>query len=198
MIERHKMARTKKQAAQDKKAVNEFISPELVMKSVTDYLDKEGFKYLMLEDKICEIVIQGDNLSIQLMYYVYNNHLILRVPHFIRNVDVMRPKVVYLMNYAMNEILDIRFEVGQEGKSISSSVQHLLGDTVPTEAQLRYLTMLIINVTDNYYQKFIQAIYSGTPFKHVADQMQEDIDEGIEETEEMSMADLIGDPLKIN
>ncbi len=192
------MARTKKQAAQDKKAVNEFISPELVMKSVTDYLDKEGFKYLMLEDKICEIVIQGDNLSIQLMYYVYNNHLILRVPHFIRNVDVMRPKVVYLMNYAMNEILDIRFEVGQEGKSISSSVQHLLGDTVPTEAQLRYLTMLIINVTDNYYQKFIQAIYSGTPFKHVADQMQEDIDEGIEETEEMSMADLIGDPLKIN
>ena len=192
------MARTKKETVQKEKVVNDSISPELVMKSVTDYLDKEGFKYLMLEDKICEIVIQGDNLSIQLMYYVYNNHLILRVPHFIRNVDVMRPKVVYLMNYAMNEILDIRFEVGEEGKSISSSVQHVLGNTVPTEAQLRYLTMLIINVTDNYYQKFIQAIYSGTPFKHVADEMQEDIDEGIEETEEMSMADLIGDPLKIN
>lgn len=191
------MARTKTKSARENK-VSDALDSHLVMKSVTDYLDKEGFRYFMSENDICEILIQGTNASLQLVYYVYQNHLILRIPHFIRNVDVMRPKVIFLINQAMEEVMDIRFEIGEEGKSISAAVQHLLGRDVPTEAQLRYLTMLILNATDEYYQRFLQAIYSGTPFQHFEQAMQEDIQEGIEENEDISITDMIGGPMKIN
>jgi hypothetical protein len=155
-----------------------------VMNIVKKFLDKEKFKYIETEEQACEIIVQGYNLIMQLVYYVYKNHLILRIPHFIRNVDVMRPKLVFMINRFMEEILDIRFEVGEEGKSISATCQLLLEDALPTERQLRFLTMLIMNVADDYYPKFMQAIYGKEGDASFDAEMERDIGEGIDEIEE--------------
>lgn len=193
-----KINKAVKTVKKEKDSAKVFETPVTeVMSCVKKFLEKEKFRYVENKDESYEIIIQGDNLMLQLVYYVYRNHLILRVPHFIRNVDVMRPKLIFSINRAMEEILDIRFEVGEEGKSISAICQLLLEDALPTERQLRFLTMLIMNVTDDYYPKFMQALYGSEGSKSFEAELEHEINEAIDESED-DLPGIYKKTLKIN
>jgi UDP-2,3-diacylglucosamine pyrophosphatase LpxH len=154
---------------------------EKVFNRAEQFLKRQKFNYSIRPDGSPEVVLHGDNLIMCLNYYFYNKHLIVRVTNFIKNVDVMRPKVLFLINQLMEETLSVRFEVDAEAGAISAVCQHVVADAVPTLKQIELLTMLVVSVVDDSFHKFMQAIYGPSGHASVEAMLDREFEEFSEE-----------------
>ena len=55
-----------------------------------------------------------------------------------------------------------------------------------------------MNIVDEYYPKFMYAIYGAEGSNSIIKALNEDMQDGIDESENMTMTEIINDPLKIN
>lgn len=94
-----------------------------------------------------------------LVIYLHNSHLIFRVPNFIRNVDLSRKDVLLFIMQVTNEILDIRFELGKDGRSLSACCQHILEDGWLTRKQFDLAMMVLVHMVDDTFPRFMEIIY---------------------------------------
>ena len=58
-----------------------------------------------------------------------------------------------------NEILDIRFELGKDGKSLSACCQHILEDGCLTRRQFDLAMMVLVHMVDDTFPRFMQLVY---------------------------------------
>ncbi len=178
--------------------------PEI--EKVIGFLEHDKIRYHQLAHDAVELFMQAKNLTIQLIIYSHNSHLIFRVPGYIRNVELNRLEILSYLMQIMSEVLDIRFEVSPDGRSLSACCQHILEDGEITRAQFDLAMMIILHVVDDTYPRLMQLLYTGDKpgatefagdnFESVTDNpsqvsdLVEDEDEPEEESEE--------DEIKIN
>ncbi|MGM0599367.1 MAG: hypothetical protein ACQETH_06075 [Candidatus Rifleibacteriota bacterium] len=130
------------------------------MQMVRQFLQEEKIKFNDVDKDAVELYMQAKNLTIHLLIYTSNGHLIFRVPGFIRNVNLNRLEILMLIMKIMNEILDIRYEISPDGKSLSACCHHILEDGAITKSQFDLAMMIIIRLVDDTYPQFMQMIYS--------------------------------------
>lgn len=145
-------------------AAGSFVSLP-VIEVVKGYLDADKMRYHQISEEALEMYMQGNNFTMHLVIYVHNSHLIFRIPNFIRNVELRRLDVLLFIMQVTNEILDIRFEVGKDGKSLSACCQHILEDGELTRKQYDLAMMVLMHIVDDTYPRFMQLVYghSGPP-----------------------------------
>ncbi|NCB37263.1 MAG: hypothetical protein EOM80_00705 [Erysipelotrichia bacterium] len=131
----------------------------LVIETIRGYLDADNIKYQQISEDALELYMQGNNLTMHLVIYLHNSHLIFRVPGFLRNVDVRRMDLLLFIMQVTNEILDIRFEISKDGKSLSACCQHILEDGSLTRKQFDLAMMVLMHIVDDTYPRFMQIIY---------------------------------------
>ncbi len=127
---------------------------------VKDFFDQDKIRYNIIDENAIELYMQARNLTMHLMIYQHNGHLIFRVPGFIRNVELNRLDVLMFIMKIMNEILDIRFEVSADGKTLSACCHHIIEDGEITRAQFDLAMMIIMHIVDDTYPQFLQILYS--------------------------------------
>lgn len=130
-----------------------------IIAQVKTYLDAAEIRYHDIADDAIELYMQGHNLTMHVVVYVHNSHLILRVPGFIRNIDLYRSDIMQFLMQVMNDILDIRFEIGKDGKSLSACCQHILEDSMITRRQFDLAFMVLIHIVDDTYPHLMKLIY---------------------------------------
>jgi hypothetical protein len=133
--------------------------PEI--EKVIGFLEHDKIRYHQLAHDAVELFMQAKNLTIQLIIYSHNSHLIFRVPGYIRNVQLNRLEVLTYLMQIMSEVLDIRYEVSPDGRSLSACCQHILEDAEITRAQFDLAMMIILHVVDDTYPKLMQLLYAG-------------------------------------
>ncbi|MBU1107857.1 MAG: hypothetical protein KKB51_14380 [Candidatus Riflebacteria bacterium] len=130
-----------------------------VIKQVKSYLEDAEIKCHDVSNDAVELYMQGHNLTMHVVIYVHNGHLIFRIPGFIRNVELRRLDIMQFLMQVMNDILDIRFELGKEGKSLSACCQHILEDSSITRRQFDLAMMVLIHIVDDTYPHLMKLIY---------------------------------------
>ncbi|PKL50290.1 MAG: hypothetical protein CVV42_03280 [Candidatus Riflebacteria bacterium HGW-Riflebacteria-2] len=135
------------------------FSPLAIIAQIKTYLDAAEIRYHDIADDAIELYMQGHNLTMHVVVYVHNNHLILRIPGFIRNIEMYRSDIMQFLMQVMNDILDIRFEIGKDGKSLSACCQHILEDTMITRRQFDLAFMVLIHIVDDTYPHLMKLIY---------------------------------------
>ncbi len=140
--------------SQSETNVNEIIS------LVKTYLADAEIKYHDIAEDAVEMYMQGKNLTMHIVIYVHNSHLIFRIPGFIRNVELRRADVTHFLMQVMGDILDIRFELGKEGNSLSACCQHILEDASITRRQFDLAIMVLIHIVDDTYPHLMKLIYN--------------------------------------
>lgn len=143
---------------------NSFVSLPII-DVIKSYLETDNMRYQQISEEALEMYMQGNNLTMHLVIYVHNSHLIFRVPNFIRNVELRRLEILLFINQVTNEILDIRFEISKDEKSLSACCQHILEDGTMTRKQFDLAIMVLMHIVDDTYPRFMQLIYgkSGQP-----------------------------------
>lgn len=137
------------------------VKVKKLVEQIKGFLAEDEVHYSMVSDNCIEVYIQAENVNLVILIYVVNDHVIVRAPDFIRNVKLKSLDVLSFMLKIMNEVLDIRLEIDEEGKSLSSCCQHIVEDNTITKKQFDFMMMVVIRVTDDIYQKMMQIIYSG-------------------------------------
>ncbi len=130
-----------------------------VIEAVKGYLEADNMRFSQLDEEALELYMQGHNLTMHLVIYLHNSHLIFRVPNFIRNVDLNRKDVLQFIMQVTNEILDIRFELGKDGRSLSACCQHILEDGWLTRKQFDLAMMVLVHMVDDTFPRFMEIIY---------------------------------------
>ena len=134
-------------------------STRAIIAQIKTYLDSAEIRYHDIADDAIELNMQGHNLTMHVVIYVHNNHLIFRIPGFIRNIDMLRSDIMQFLMQVMNDILDIRFEIGKDGKSLSACCQHILEDAMMTRRQFDLAFMVLIHIVDDTYPHLMKLIY---------------------------------------
>lgn len=150
---------------------------------VKTYLTDAEIKYHDIAENAVEMYMQGHNLTMHVVIYVHNNHLIFRIPGFIRNTELRRADITHFLMQVMNDILDIRFELGKDGNSLSACCQHILEDASITRRQFDLAIMVLIHIVDDTYPHLMKLIYN-TDNTMVADENASASDFADEQTEE--------------
>ena len=130
-----------------------------VIKQVKDYLKDAEIKCHDVAGDAVELYMQGHNLTMHVVIYVHNSHLIFRIPGFIRNIELRRLDVMQFLMQVMSDILDIRFELGKDGRSLSACCQHILEDASITRRQFDLAMMVLIHIVDDTYPHLMKLIY---------------------------------------
>lgn len=130
-----------------------------VIEAIKGYLEEDSMRFSQLDEDAVELYMQGNNLTMHLIIYLHNNHLIFRVPNFIRNVELRRLDILLFIMQVTNEILDIRFEIGKDGKSLSACCQHILEDGLLTRKQFDLAMMVLVHMVDDTFPRFMQLVY---------------------------------------
>lgn len=173
-------------------------SGSIAIKRIEEFLQEDKIKFGIVDENAVELYMQAKNLTMHLLVYEHNGHIIFRIPGFIRNAELKKPEIYNLMMKIMNEILDIRFEMAPDGRSISACIHHILEDNNITRAQFDLAMMILLHVVDDSYPQFMQALYStGTvaaadfapvsPDPRPKDQVEEVEPEPAEEAEEIPL-----------
>lgn len=136
-----------------------------LIKQITEYYTADGVRFHYLGNDGIELYMQGKNLTMQLIVYVHNNHLVLRVPGFIKNQNLQRMDVLLFIMKVMNEILNIRFEIDNEGRMLSASCQHIIEDGVVTRKQFDMAMMVLLHIVDDTYPEFMKILFGNGPDK---------------------------------
>ena len=130
-----------------------------VIELVKSYLNDDQMRFHQISEEALELYMQGNNLTMHLVIYVHNGHLIFRIPSFIRNVELRTMEVMLFIMQVSSDILDIRFEIGKDGKSLSACCQHILEDALPTRKQFDLAMMVLMHIVDDTFPHFMQLIY---------------------------------------
>ena len=130
-----------------------------VIAGIAEHLEAEEYRFHFLKEDCIELYLQGKNLTMKIQVFAFNRHLVVRAPEFLRNVDLRRVDVLELIVRLMNDYLDIRFELGHDGRSLSASVNHILEDAVPTRRQVVQALMVVACLVDDCYPRFMQVVY---------------------------------------
>ena len=136
------------------------VKVKKLVNQIKGFLDEDEVRYSMVSDTCIEVYIQAENVNLVVLIYVVNEHIIVRAPEFIRNVKLRSLDILSFMMKTMNEVLDIRLEIDDEGKSLSSCCQHIVEDNTITKSQFDFMMMVVIRVTDDIYPKLMQMVYS--------------------------------------
>ena len=134
-----------------------------IMKVIASYLTRDEYKYSFIADECVELFIQGKNLTMRFLIYAHNRHIVVRVPSFIRNVELRNPDLLLTLFSIMNEFFDIRFELADDGQSLSASCNHIVEDGEVTESQFNQLLMVVAYLVDENYPRLMKIIYSQNP-----------------------------------
>ena len=134
-------------------------SVQEIIKQIKIYLTDAEIRFHDIADDAVELYMQGHNLTMHVVIYVHNSHLIFRVPGFIRNVELRRPDILQFLMQVMSDILDIRFELGKDGNSLSACCQHILEDASITRRQFDLAIMVLIHIVDDTYPHLMKMIY---------------------------------------
>lgn len=130
-----------------------------VIELIKGYLDDDQMRYHQLSEEALELYMQGNNLTMHLVIYVHNGHLIFRIPSFIRNVELRSMELLLFIMQVTSDILDIRFEIGKDGKTLSACCQHILEDALITRKQFDLAIMVLMHIVDDTFPRFMQIIY---------------------------------------
>ncbi len=156
---------------------NEDMTSLAIIEEVKSYLTADKMRFSQLGEDAIELYMQGNNLTMHLVIYLHNNHLIFRVPNFIRNVELRRMDVLMFIMQVTNEILDIRFEIGKDGKSLSACCQHILEDGTLTRKQFDLAMMVLVHMVDDTFPRFMQLVYGpGGPPEEVTGHTEEPVE----------------------
>lgn len=130
-----------------------------IIKSVAKHLTDEGYRFQYISDACLEMYLQGKNLTMRMLAYAHNRHLVVRVPGFIRNVEMRRLDLLMTLMQLMDEYFDIRFELGKDGQSLSAACTHIIEDGTMTRAQCMQTMMVVAYIVDDAYPKLMQILY---------------------------------------
>lgn len=133
-----------------------------VINDIMGYLASDNMRFNQLGEDAVELYMQGNNLTMHLVIYMHNSHLIFRVPNFIRNVELRRLEILMFIMQVTGEILDIRFEIGKDGRSLSACCQHILEDGTMTRRQFDLAMMVLVHMVDDTFPQFMKLVYSQT------------------------------------
>ena len=131
-----------------------------VINDIMGYLSSDNMRFNQLGEDAVELYMQGNNLTMHLVIYHHNSHLIFRVPNFIRNVELRRLEILMFIMQVTGEILDIRFEIGKDGRSLSACCQHILEDGTMTRRQFDLAMMVLVHMVDDTFPQFMKLVYS--------------------------------------
>ncbi len=131
-----------------------------VINDIMGYLASDNMRFNQLGEDAVELYMQGNNLTMHLVIYQHNSHLIFRVPNFIRNVELRRLDILTFIMQVTGEILDIRFEIGKDGRSLSACCQHILEDGIMTRRQFDLAMMVLVHMVDDTFPQFMKLVYS--------------------------------------
>lgn len=158
-----------------------------VIGKIQTFLDADQMRYSLISPEALELYMQGNNLTMHLVIYLHNGHLIFRIPAFIRNVELRHQEILLFIMQVTSEILDIRFEIGKDGKSLSACCQHILEDGELTRKQFDLAMMVLMHIVDDTYPRFMQLVYG------------RDINSGVESSENADSENMVdstdGEPL---
>lgn len=130
-----------------------------LIKAVAGYLTEEEYRFQFISDACLEMYLQGKNLTMRVIIYAHNRHLVVRVPGFIRNVELRRLDLLMVLMQLMDEYFDIRFELAKDGQGLSAACTHIVEDSVLTKAQCMQTMMVVAYIVDDAYPKLMQVIY---------------------------------------
>lgn len=133
-----------------------------VAASLGKFLESEEYRFHFLTDTCIELFIQGKHLTMRFLVYAHNRHVVVRVPAFIRNIELRRTDVLLAIMALMNDFFDIRFELAEHGQSLSASCNHILEDGVLTQKQFSQMMMVTAYLVDEAYPRLMQVIFGGT------------------------------------
>lgn len=131
------------------------------MKTIAGYLTDEGYRFSFIADECIELFIQGKNLTMRFLIYAHNRHLVVRVPAFLRNSDLRRPDLLLAIMSIMNDFFDIRFELSDDGQSLSASCNHIIEDGEITPKQFNQVMMVVAYLVDENYPKLMKILLAG-------------------------------------
>ena len=144
---------------------------------IKSFLKQDGVKFSTVSDECIEVYIQANNVNLVILIYVSNGHIIVRTPEFVRNIQLKRMKILLFLMQIMNDVLDIRFEISDDGESLSSSCQHILEDGIITKDQFDFMMMIVISVTDDVYPKLMEILYAKGEFSSIDEDFHDDNDD---------------------
>lgn len=158
-----------------------------VIKQISEYFTADEVRFHYLGNDGIELYMQGKNLTMQLIIYVHNNHLVLRVPGFIKNQNLQRMDILLFIMNVMNEILNIRFELDKEGRMLSASCQHIIEDGVVTRKQFDMAMMVLLHIVDDTYPEFMKMLFAnGSDKKPVSVKDKKDKKESSDDADEFA------------
>jgi hypothetical protein len=131
-----------------------------IFNTIVGYLTEEEYRFAQIADDCLELYLQGNHLTMRLIIYIHNRHLVVRSPAFIRNIELNRRELILLVMEIMNNFFDIRFELSEDGRSLSASANHILEDGGLTKSQFMQCLTIVAFMVDENYPKLMKAIFS--------------------------------------
>lgn len=137
------------------------ITPQdrALMKFAEEFLRAEGYRFHFLAEDCIEMYLQGKHLTMRMLIYAHNRHLVIRVPAFIRGVDMRRTDFLTELMRLMNEFFDIRFELSPDGQSLSGASNPIVEDGQITKAQFSQALMVVAYMVDEQYPRLLKILY---------------------------------------
>ncbi|HNV70381.1 MAG TPA: hypothetical protein PKO06_11830, partial [Candidatus Ozemobacteraceae bacterium] len=130
-----------------------------VIKRISEYLAEERYRFAHIGDDCIELYLQGKHLTMRMIIYAHNGHLVVRVPEFIRNQNLLFPAFLRTILTVQGEYFDIRFELADDGKSLSACANHILEDNEMTRTQFNQCMTVVAFIVDQHYPLFLKVLY---------------------------------------
>ncbi len=130
-----------------------------LIKQVAEFLTLEEYKFQFIDETCLEMYLQGKFLTMRMLVYGSNKHLVIRVPAFIRNVNLRRMDVLLFLMAVMNDFFDIRFELAKDGRSLSAASNFILEDGAITRKQFMQCLMVVAYLVDENYPKLMKLVF---------------------------------------
>lgn len=130
-----------------------------IIRQIAGFLQDERYRFTNLGDDCLELYLQGKHLTMRMIIYAHNGHLVVRVPEFIRNQNLLFPAFLRTILTIQSEFFDIRFELSEDGQSLSASSNHILEDNTITKSQFNQCLTVVAFIIDQHYPLFLKVLY---------------------------------------
>jgi len=134
-----------------------------VSQQIAGFLTEENFRYHHISEDCIELFLQGRNLTMRMIVYPHHRHLVIRIPAFIRNMELRRLDVLNAIMKMMNDFFDIRFELSEDGRSLSGAINHVIDDNVLTKGQFMHCMNLLAYLIDDCYPRLMRIAMGKEP-----------------------------------
>ena len=134
-----------------------------LIRTVAGYLTEENYRFTVSAEDCLELHLQGRHLTMRMIIYAHNRHLVIRVPGFIRNQELRGRTFLLKVMAVMNEYFDIRFELSDDGQSLSGCSNHVFEDGTLTKAQFMQCMTVVAFIVDEQFPHLMKLLYGGEP-----------------------------------